>query len=71
MISYIKFMIMLGLFVLLIGGCVQKEDLSVASPNGKVSVLFELLEGVSHYSVVYNGVGIIEPSALGFRSHWQ
>jgi alpha-glucosidase len=67
MISYIKFMIMLGLFVLLIGGCVQKEDLSVASPNGKVSVLFELLEGVSHYSVVYNGVGIIEPSALGFQ----
>ncbi|HUU52758.1 MAG TPA: glycoside hydrolase family 97 protein [Candidatus Heimdallarchaeota archaeon] len=67
MISHIKFMIMFSLFVLLIGGCVQKEDLNVASPNGKVSVLFELLEGVPHYSVAYSGVGIIDPSSLGFR----
>jgi alpha-glucosidase len=67
MIGNIKFMIMLGLFLLLIGGCVHREDLSVTSPNGKASVLFDILEGVPHYSVAYSGVGIIEPSALGFR----
>jgi alpha-glucosidase len=67
MISHIKFMIMFSLFVLLIGGCVQKEDFSVTSPDGKVSVLFDLIEGVPHYSVAYSGFGIIEPSSLGFR----
>lgn len=67
MISNIKFMILLCLFVFLIGGCVQKEDFNVVSPNGKESVLFELLEGVPHYSVAYSGVGIIAPSSLGFR----
>ncbi len=67
MISYIKFMIMLSLFILLLGGCVQKEDFSVVSPNGKVSVMFSVLDGVAHYSVSYNNAGIIEPSALGFQ----
>jgi alpha-glucosidase len=67
MIDHIKFIILLCLFVLLIGGCVQKEDLSVTSPNGKVSVLFDILGGVPHYSVDYSGVGLIEPSAFGFR----
>jgi alpha-glucosidase len=67
MINYIKFMIMLSLFILLLGGCVQKEDFSVVSPNGKVSVMFSVLDGVAHYSVSYNNAGIIEPSALGFQ----
>ena len=67
MIGHIKFMILLGLFVLLIGGCVQKEDFNVTSPNGKVIVLFDVLEGVPHYSVSYNDVRIIEPSAMGFQ----
>jgi len=66
MIGYIKFLILLGLFVLLIGGCVQKEGFSVTSPNGKVSVLFDILEGVPHYSVSYDGVEVILPSSLGF-----
>jgi len=57
---------MLGLFVLLIGGCVQKEDFSVVSPNGKVSVLFDILEGTPHYSVSYEGNEVILPSSLGF-----
>lgn len=60
-------MIMFSLFVFLIGGCVKKEDLSVTSPNGKASVSFDIIDGVPRYSVAYSGVGIIEPSALGFR----
>ncbi|MEE9503463.1 MAG: glycoside hydrolase family 97 protein [Candidatus Aminicenantaceae bacterium] len=67
MISYIKFMIMLSLFILLLGGCVQKEDFNVVSPNGKVSVKFSVLDGVAQYSVSYNNAGIIEPSSLGFQ----
>ena len=67
MISYIKSMIMLSLFILLLGGCVQKEDFNVVSPNGKVSVMLSVLDGVAHYSVSYNNAGIIEPSSLGFQ----
>lgn len=67
MVGHIKFMIFFSLFILLIGGCVQKEDFSEMSPNGKVSVSFEVIEGVPHYSIAYRGVGIIEPSALGFQ----
>jgi alpha-glucosidase len=62
-----KFVILLSLFVLAIGGCVQKENFSVVSPDGKVSVSFDVIEGVPHYSVSYSDVEIIEPSALGFR----
>ncbi len=67
MIGHLKFVILFALFILLIGGCVQKEEFSVTSPDGKVSILFEVLEGVPHYSVAYSGVEIIAPSALGFR----
>ncbi len=67
MIGNIKFLVLLGFFVLLIGGCVQKQEMNVTSPDGKVSVLFDLIEGVSHYSVAYSGVAIIEPSSLGFQ----
>ncbi len=67
MIGYIKFMIVISLFILLLGGCVQKEDFSVVSPNGKVSVMFSVLDGVAQYSVSYNNAGIIESSALGFQ----
>jgi len=66
MIGHIKIMILLGLFVLLIGGCVQKEDLNVASPNGKVGVFIDILEGSPYYRVSYKGIEIIEPSILGF-----
>jgi alpha-glucosidase len=62
-----KFMILLCFSVLLVGGCVQKENFSVVSPDGKVNVLFDVIEGVPHYSVSYSGVEIIEPSAMGFQ----
>lgn len=62
-----KFVILFGLIVLIVGGCVQKEDKIVASPNGKVHVIFRLMEGVPNYSVSYDGVEIIGPSRLGFR----
>jgi alpha-glucosidase len=67
MLGHIKIMILLSLFVLMIGGCVQKEDFNVTSPNGKVSVSFDVLNGVPNYSISYSGVTIIEPSALGFQ----
>ena len=65
--DHIKALILLCLFVLLIGGCVQKQEIGIASPNGYVTVSFAILEGVPHYSVSYRGIGIIDASALGFR----
>lgn len=65
--DHIKTLILLCLFVFLIGGCVQKQEIGIASPNGYVNVSFAILEGVPHYSVSYRGIGIIDASALGFR----
>ena len=67
MIGHMKFMILFSLFIVLIGGCVPKEDLNVSSPNGKVNVAIDILEDGPYYRVSYNGMGIIEPSELGFR----
>lgn len=42
------------------------DSLRVSSPDGKIEVLFGLLEGVPYYSISRDGVGIILPSKLGF-----
>ncbi len=42
-------------------------ETTISSPNGEVSVAFQLIDGRPHYSVSLEGRVIIEPSRLGFR----
>ena len=42
------------------------DSLSVHSPDGKIEVLFGLLDGVPYYSIRRDGVQVILPSQLGF-----
>lgn len=43
-----------------------EDSLRVLSPDGKIEVLFGLVDGVPYYSVHREGKGIILPSRLGF-----
>jgi alpha-glucosidase len=67
MINVKRIVILLCLIVFLIFGCATKKRFNVVSPDGKVSVFFEMIEGIPHYSISFKGVEIIEPSAMGFR----
>ncbi len=42
------------------------DSLRVTSPDGKIEVMFGLIEGVAHYTVSRAGVDVILPSRLGF-----
>ncbi len=42
------------------------DSLKITSPDGKIEVIFGLIEGVPYYSVNRAGVDVILPSKLGF-----
>ncbi len=46
-------------------GTAQKH--TVSSPNGRVSLTFDVREGTPHYAVQYDGTPVIESSGLGIR----
>ena len=46
-------------------GTAQKHTIS--SPNGRVSLIFDVREGTPHYAVEYDGKPVIESSGLGIR----
>lgn len=51
----------------MLGSCTTKEETFVVSPNGTISVRFDLsAEGAPTYTVLHNGTAVIEPSAMGF-----
>ncbi len=49
-----------------LAGSSQSTDEKVASPNGELSLNFNLKEGTPTYSVDFKGKPVILPSALGF-----
>jgi alpha-glucosidase len=52
------------------GGAVA-EPLSVDSPNGRISLAFDLVDGKPTYSVVFDGRPVVRPSRLGFELDGQ
>jgi len=63
-----KILILSGCVViisLMLAGCAIQNG-QTSSPNGALSLLFELEEGVPHYSLKRNEQLIIAPSAMGF-----
>ncbi|MBL0744455.1 glycoside hydrolase family 97 protein [Chryseolinea lacunae] len=59
--------LLIFLFALIaLTGTTKDRPVEVSSPNGKVTVQFELKDGVPFYSVLRNKVAVLNPSALGF-----
>jgi hypothetical protein len=57
------------LFALLLVVSLAKAQ-SVQSPDGKISVVLELLDGGRpHYRVLYEGQEVVRQSALGIRTN--
>jgi alpha-glucosidase len=48
-------------------GCGAAQTQSISSPNGRITVTTEVLEGTPHYAVEYDGKPVIESSRLGIR----
>ncbi len=59
-----KISILLTLLVALVG-CSSRDAVSLRSPRGNNTILFELREGVPHYSLLRHKETIIKPSSLG------
>lgn len=51
---------------LLLTGCSPEEPIFIQSPDGSYRFELQIDQGIPHYSVLFNGQKIIEPSALGF-----
>jgi alpha-glucosidase len=48
-------------------GCGVPQHQTITSPNGDVSVIFDVEDGRPRYAVQYRGETVIAPSALGLR----
>jgi alpha-glucosidase len=58
------FSLCVGLLAL---GCTDLQHQTITSPNGRVSVTFDVLDGRAHYAVRYDGKPVIDSSGLGMR----
>ena len=48
-------------------GCTDLQHQTITSPNGRVSVSFDVEDGRAHYAVRYDGKAVIDSSGLGIR----
>ena len=53
----------------LMGFMAAKAEVIVSSPDGRISVDFDVKDGKPTYSVLYDGQVAIEPSALGLKTN--
>ncbi len=56
----------LGVGVLALG-CTDLQHQTITSPNGRVSVSFDVHDGQARYAVRYDGTTVIDSSGLGIR----
>lgn len=57
------FPIILFLFI----SCADEDKHSIQSPDNRIDLKFQMMDGIPHYSILFNGESVILPSPLGFR----
>ena len=58
--------ILICLVCLVLVACTKERDYTVSSPDGAMTLSFELREGQPTYSVAYEGKDVLLPSPRGF-----
>ena len=61
------FLLSLGVGLLALG-CTDLQHQMITSPNGRVSVSFDVEDGRAHYAIRYDGTPVIDSSGLGMRT---
>ena len=76
--KYVAFFIWMAVFVAPFSGFAETAksplevtDIVLSSPDGKLGLAFEVVDGVPTYSLFRNGNPVVRPSRMGFTLEWR